>query len=164
MLYAAIRRSGSSFKLKPNRNMFESLAARPQIARSLAAHLRDLSESGTVPARTKELIALMVGWLNACDYCTCVHEGIARNLGVTESTLAALGDFATSPEFSDAERAALAATVSLTREPRALPPPVREQLGAHYDEGEIVEILATIGANNYVSRVSNALGVSATLG
>ncbi len=139
--------------------MFEALAARPQIARSLAAHLRDLSDSGTVPARTKELIALMVGWLNACEYCTCVHEEIALSLGVDEATLSTLGDFATSPQFGDAERAALAATVALTREPRALPPAVSQALRANYDEGEIVEILAIIGANNYVSRLSNSLGL-----
>jgi uncharacterized peroxidase-related enzyme len=139
--------------------VFEALAARPQIARSLAAHLRDLSESGTVPARTKELVALMVGWLNACEYCTCVHEEIARGLGVDEATLSALGDFATSAQFSDAERAALSATVALTREPRALPPAVWDALRANYDEGEIVEVIAVIGANNYVSRVSNSLGL-----
>lgn len=140
-------------------SLFEALGARPALARSLAAHLRDLSDTGSVPARTKELIALMVGWLNACEYCTCVHEEIARGLGVDEGTLATLGDFATSPQFSDPERAALAATVALTREPRALPPAVLDALRANYDEGEVVEVLAVIGANNYVSRLSNSLGL-----
>lgn len=139
--------------------MFEALAARGEIARSLAAHLRDLSTYGTVPPRTKELIALMVGWLNACEYCTCVHEEIARSLGVDEATLATLGDFATSDRFTDAERAALAATVALTREPRALPPPVAQALREHYDEGEFVEVIAVIGANNYLSRLTNVLGL-----
>jgi AhpD family alkylhydroperoxidase len=139
--------------------LLEALGARPQLARSLAAHLRDLNETGTVAARTKELIALMVGWLNACEYCTCVHEDIARSLGVDEATLSSLGDFATSPNFSGAERAALAATVALTREPRALPPALWEQLRAHYDEGEVVEVLAAIGLNNYLSRVTNAMGL-----
>ena len=124
--------------------LFSAIAARPQIARTLAAHLRALSDDGTVPARTKELIALMVGWLNACDYCTCVHEEIALKLGIEMQTLAELGDFARSERFTPAERAALTATVSLTREPRALPPTVLEQLRGHYDEGEIVEILAVI--------------------
>jgi AhpD family alkylhydroperoxidase len=142
--------------------LFSAIAARPQIARTLAAHLRALSDDGTVPARTKELIALMVGWLNACDYCTCVHEEIALKLGIETETLAQLGDFARSDRFTPAERAALAATVSLTREPRALPPPVLEQLREHYDDGEIVEILAVIGGNNYVSRLSNALALEAT--
>ncbi|HTU71774.1 MAG TPA: carboxymuconolactone decarboxylase family protein [Candidatus Baltobacteraceae bacterium] len=141
-------------------DLFDALAARPRLARSLAAHLRDLHE-GAIPARTLELIALMVGWLNACEYCTCVHEEIARKLGVDEATLAALGDFALSPHFSEAERAALSATVALTREPRALPPVVWDALRAHYDEGASLEILAAIGANNYVSRLSNALQLRA---
>ena len=142
--------------------LFSAIAARPQIARTLAAHLRALHDDGTVPARTKELIALMVGWLNACDYCTCVHEEIALKLGIETQTLAELADFARSDRFTPAERAALAAAVSLTREPRALPPPVLEQLRVHYNDGEVVEILAVIGANNYVSRLSNALALEAT--
>jgi len=129
----------------------------------LAAHVRDLSE-GTLPARTRELIALMVGWLNACDYCTCVHEEIARDLGVDEKTLAALGDFATSPLFTVAERAALSATVALTREPRALPPTLWDALRTNYTEGQCIEVLAAIGLNNYVSRLSNALGIEGTPG
>ncbi len=136
--------------------LFDAFSARPQLARSLAAHLRDL-ESGTLPARTLELIALMVAWLNACEYCTCVHEEIARGLGVDEQTLATLGDFARSAYFSDTERAALSATVALTREPRALPPAVWEALRAHYDESGSVEIIAAIGLNNYLSRAINAL-------
>ena len=143
-------------------SLFEAMAVRPRIARSLAAHLRDLTSTGTVPERTKELVALMVGWLNACDYCTCVHEEIARRLGIDTATLAELGDFARSPRFSEAERAALTATVALTREPRALPPAVWERLQEHYDEGQCAEILAAIGANNYVSRLSNALAIEAT--
>ena len=143
------------------RSLFDAIAARPQIARSLASHVRDLND-GTLPARTKELIALMVGWLNACDYCTCVHEEIALHLGIDTATLAALGDFARSALFSDAERAALTATVSLTREPRALPPPVWGALRENYNEGECVEILAAIGLNNYLSRLSNALGIEPT--
>jgi AhpD family alkylhydroperoxidase len=141
-------------------DLFESLSARPELARTLAAHIRELSD-GVVPQRTKELIALMVGWLNACDYCTCVHEEIARGLDVDEATLAELGDFATSARFSDAERAALQATVALTREPRALPPPVWSALRDNYDDAECVEVLCAIGLNNYVSRLSNALSLHA---
>ncbi|MGD0967936.1 MAG: carboxymuconolactone decarboxylase family protein [Candidatus Aquilonibacter sp.] len=136
----------------------DALAARPTLARSLAAHVRDF-DAGTLPPRTRELIALMVAWLNACEYCTCVHEEIARSIGVDEVTLAALGDFARSPHFCEAERAALAATVALTREPRALPPPLWEALRANYDEAGCVEVIASIGLNNYLSRVINALQV-----
>jgi AhpD family alkylhydroperoxidase len=140
-------------------SLFDALASRPGISRSLAAHLRELFESGTVPRRTKELCSLMVAWLCACDYCTCVHEEVAKRAGVDTQTLAQLSDYARSPLFSDAERAALAAAVALTREPRALPPNLWDALRRHYDKGECVEILAVIGVNNYIARVSNGLAV-----
>lgn len=136
--------------------LFDALAAHPGLARSLAAHVRDF-DAGILPPRTRELIALMVAWLNACDYCTCVHEEIAQSVGVDEATLAELGDFARSPHFSEAERSALTATVALTREPRALPPPLWEALRANYDEAGCIEVIAAIGLNNYLSRVVNAL-------
>ncbi len=136
--------------------LFDALAARPALARSLAAHVREF-ERGNLPPRTRELIALMVAWLNACDYCTCVHEEIARSVGVNEATLAELSDFARSPLFSEAERSALAATVALTREPRALPSPLWEALRENYEEASCVEVIAAIGLNNYLSRVINAL-------
>ena len=136
--------------------LWEALGARPGLARTLARHAAELNE-GTVPRRTKELCALMVSWLNACENCTQAHAEMARNLGVDAATLDELGDYARSERFSPAERAALAASVALTREPRALPPPVRADLESHYDEGEIVEIVAAIGLTNYLSRASNAL-------
>jgi len=134
----------------------EALAARPQIARTLARHIEQV-ESGSVPRRCKELCALMVAWLNACENCTQTHLAIARSLGVDQGALDELGDYARSERFSPAERAALSAAVALTREPRALPPTIRAQLAEHYDEGDIVEIVATIGLYNYVTRASNAL-------
>jgi uncharacterized peroxidase-related enzyme len=144
----------------------ESLAffrARPQIARTLARHVAEL-EAGSLPARTRELCALMVAWLNACENCTEVHSTMARELGVDAETLEDLGNFARSERFAPAERAALAATVALTREPRALPPAVRAALHEHFDEGAIVEIVATIGLYNYISRASNALRDAAPTG
>lgn len=66
-------------------------------------------------------------------------------------------DFARSPKFSAAERAALAAAVAMTREPRGLPEPVWEELRKHYDDGEIVELVCSIGLFNYFNRVNNAL-------
>ena len=101
----------------------------------------------------------MVAWLNACDYCTCVHEEIARRLGIDAPTLETLGDFARSPRFNDAERAALHAAVVLTREPRALPPAISDALKSNYDSSQCVEILSAIGLNNYLSRLSNALSL-----
>ncbi|HEY5425997.1 MAG TPA: carboxymuconolactone decarboxylase family protein [Candidatus Tumulicola sp.] len=135
--------------------LWESLNARPELARTLARHVAAV-QGGSVAPRVRELCALMVAWLNACEDCTETHAGMARQLGVDSETLDELGDFARSERFAPAERAALAAAVALTREPRGLPDAVREALARHYDAGEIVEIVATIGLYNYVTRAANA--------
>lgn len=87
------------------------------------------------------------------------HGALARRLGVDEAMLDELSDYAGSEKFSAAERAALAAAVAMTREPRALPNPIWDELRKHFDDGQIVEIVCTIGLFNYFNRVNNALQV-----
>ena len=137
-------------------DFWESLRVRPEIARTLVRH-RAALETGSVPRRTKELCALMVAWLNACERCAKTHANVALQLGVDTSTLDELGDFARSERFAPAERAALSAAVALTREPRALPVAVVDQLEQHYDDAEVAEIVAIIGFHNYLTRANNAL-------
>ncbi len=99
----------------------------------------------------------MVAWLNGCDRCVSAHAAYAQRLGVAQEKLDALFDYARNDTFDEPQRAALAAAVALTREPRALPPAVREQLQRQYDDDEIYEILSAIGVANYLTRVNNAL-------
>ena len=134
-----------------------SVHSRPQIARASAALLRAIVQEGTVSSETKELCGLMVAWLNGCNRCASAHVAYAQRLGVSKQKLDALFDYARDESFDDSQRAALAAAVALTREPRALPPAVRLQLQQHYDEGEIYELLNAIGVANYLTRVNNAL-------
>lgn len=77
--------------------------------------------------------------------------------GVSREKLDALFDYACDDAFDEGQRAALSATVALTREPRALPPSVREVLELHFDADQVFEILSAIGAANYLTRVNNAL-------
>lgn len=142
-------------------DLFESLALRPQLARTLARHLEAV-ECGTLDRPTQELCALMVAWLNACERCVETHAETARELGVDRQTLDALGDFARSARFAPAQRAALAAAVALTREPRGLPDAVRAELRRYFEPAQIVDIVATIGLHNYLTRAGNALRTALT--
>lgn len=49
-------------------NMFRTLAVRPEIMRTAAAHLRAVTQNGTVPARLKELCIVLVSQINRCEY------------------------------------------------------------------------------------------------
>ena len=49
-------------------NMFRSFAHRPEILKTMVAHLNAVTNSGTVPVRTKELVATLVSRINHCEY------------------------------------------------------------------------------------------------
>ena len=49
-------------------NMFRTVAHRPEILRSMVAHFRAVMESGTVPAKLKELVIVRTSQLNTCEY------------------------------------------------------------------------------------------------
>jgi alkylhydroperoxidase family enzyme len=49
-------------------NMFRVFAHRPEILKTMVAHMNAVTNSGTVPVRTKELVATLVSRLNTCHY------------------------------------------------------------------------------------------------
>lgn len=49
-------------------NMFRVYAHRPEILKTMIAHLNAVTNTGTVSTRTKELVATLVSRLNSCQY------------------------------------------------------------------------------------------------
>lgn len=49
-------------------NMFRVYAHRPEILKTMMAHMNAVTNSGTVSVRTKELVATLVSRLNTCEY------------------------------------------------------------------------------------------------
>ena len=49
-------------------NMLRVFAHRPEIAKTGFAHMEAITNTGTVPVRTKELVATLVSRLNRCEY------------------------------------------------------------------------------------------------
>jgi alkylhydroperoxidase family enzyme len=49
-------------------NMFRTMAYRPEIAGTAAAHLAAVFETGTVAPRLKEMLAIRVSQINDCLY------------------------------------------------------------------------------------------------
>jgi alkylhydroperoxidase family enzyme len=146
----------------PRDSVLDALGVRPDIARAFSEQIDVIVRRGTVPEVTKVLCAAMVSAINFCQPSVVEYRRRAAELGVDSDTLNALWDYGRSDRFTDAQKAALSAAVALTREPRALPPAVREELQAYYDAGEVAEILSTIAAFNALNRISNALGTELT--
>ena len=49
-------------------NMFRIYAHRPEILKTMVAHLGAITKTGTVSVRTKELVATLVSRINGCEY------------------------------------------------------------------------------------------------
>jgi alkylhydroperoxidase family enzyme len=48
--------------------MFRTVAHRPEIFRTMIAHFRAVMNTGTVPAKLKELAIVRTSQLNGCEY------------------------------------------------------------------------------------------------
>ena len=143
-------------------NMFRTMAHRPQIFETMIAHFEAILQSGTVPLRLKELVIVRTSQINRCEYCLASHTRIARNLGWSEEQLSGLAAFEDRDDFSTAEKAALRLAEQMTLDAHRIPEEEFESLRSHFDEGEIVELMAAIGLFNYFNRFNNALQMEPT--
>ena len=143
-------------------NMFRTLSVRPQIMRTAAEHMAAVTGPGTVPQALKELCIVLVSTLNSTPYCLASHSALARRYGVDDAVIASICDYRTDPRLGAAEKAALAVAESITRDPTHLPEPLWTALREHFDDGQIVEIVCSIGLFNYFNRVNNLLEMEIT--
>jgi len=49
-------------------NMFRTVARRPELLKTMVAHFRAVMNTGTVEKKLKEMVAVRVSHLNACEY------------------------------------------------------------------------------------------------
>ena len=87
---------------------------------------------------------------------------MARRHGWTRDQIEHLADFRSRVDFSEAEKAALELAERVTRDPHEVDDPFWDELRRHYNEGEIIELLAAIGLFNYFNRFNDALRMEPT--
>ncbi len=74
--------------------------------------------------------------------------------------IAALADFEDSPLFTPAERAAIRLGFKAGRQPNEAGPADFDALKAHYDDGQIVEIVAAIALFGYLNRWNDTMATT----
>lgn len=87
---------------------------------------------------------------------------MARKHGWSEDQISDLANFRERSDFTDAEKAALELAERTTVDSNRVGDEFWQQLRKHYDEGEIIELLAAIGLFNYFNRFNNALHMEPT--
>ena len=144
-------------------NMFRVMAHRPEIFATMQAHFAAVLNTGTVSTRLKELIIVRTSQVNVTPYCLASHTILARGLGWTDEQLDHLPEWSERDDFTPAEKAALRLAETVTRDAHAVTDEQFAELRSFYSEGEIVELLCSIGLFNYFNRFNNALRMEPTM-
>lgn len=87
---------------------------------------------------------------------------MARWHGWTEDQINDLSNFEQRTDFTEKEKAALRLAERVTRDAHTVDDQLWSELRRHFDEGEIVELLAAIGLFNYFNRFNDALQMEPT--
>jgi AhpD family alkylhydroperoxidase len=123
--------------------------------------IMEILKDGKVDWKTKELLILKSTLLNQCHYCVVQHETLSKRMGIPEEKIAALeGDqYKTSPLFTEAEKTILELCAQVWKDANRVSDDLWARIKKHYNEPQIIEILATITAYIMVSKFGDALQV-----
>lgn len=139
-------------------NLYSMLLNAPPVAEGWLALFTAIRQQCTLRGDYRELVILRVALLNGASYEYQVHVPFALREGVTQAQLDTLDRWQDSTALTAAQRAVLAYTDAMTRDIH-VPDAVFEALRGHFNQREIVELTATIGGYNLVSRFLEALAV-----
>ena len=81
--------------------------------------------------------------------------------GASEDKTRAVPEFATSPQFDDRERAALAYAEAMTITGQRVDDALFARVRRHFSEPQVVELTAAVALENFRSKFNVALGIEA---
>ena len=128
------------------------------IAQGWEAMLTAVRNRASLPARVRELVILRIAMLNHAGYEFDAHVPHAQKAGVPDAAIAALKTGAISPALEPLDRLAIELADAMTRDIE-VPDELFERVRAHFDAGQLVELVATAAAYNMVSRFLVALRI-----
>jgi AhpD family alkylhydroperoxidase len=121
---------------------------------SFYGKLSKLDRKLELPAETALLIRQQVARVNVCEFCIDANRYAAiKKSGSNQAKFDALGDYPSSPVFTDAERAALDYATEVTRN-KGVDQSTFDALARHYSERQICEIVWLV-ASEHLYNINN---------
>lgn len=140
-------------------NSLFTMMHRPRIAAAFLEMNQSVMENkGRVTSALKRLIAYLSSMTTGCRYCEAHAIRAAVRYGSEEDKLQNIWDYKTYPAFTDAERAAFDLAIAASSVPNAVDDEIAENMRAHWDQGEIVEIMGVIALFGYLNRWNDSMG------
>jgi uncharacterized peroxidase-related enzyme len=140
-------------------NGLRIMGRRPAIVEGFL-HLRRVvvdPATSEVDPEFKDLIGHISSKAGGCRYCQAHTIFSADRADQSAERLAAIWEYASSDLFSDAEKAALDFALAASGAPNTVTDEQFAELQTHWDDGQIVEILAVIALYGFLNRWNDTL-------
>ncbi|MDB4948906.1 MAG: transposase [Gemmatimonadetes bacterium] len=112
-----------------------------------------------LPAQVRALAMHRAAHINGCSWCIDYGQAVSQQAGTDPAKLRAVQDYAASPLFTPAERAALAYADEVTQVGGRPGDDTFAELRRHFNDAQIVELTAALAAEAFFNRMNAALGV-----
>ncbi|MBV5242377.1 carboxymuconolactone decarboxylase family protein [Mycolicibacterium sp. PAM1] len=116
--------------------------------------------STTLPANVRELAVYWTARQIGCSWCVDFGAMLMRLDGLDLLRLKDIDDYATSPSFSDDERAAIAYAAAMTTDPHTVTDEQVEDLRERFGDKGVMELTYQVGVENLRARMNAALGIT----
>ncbi len=111
-----------------------------------------------LPPEMLMLVRERVARINVCLFCIDIGRSFVIKASMNEAKFDALDEYATSPLFTEAERAALDYVTELTRD-KQVNPGTFTRLARHYSERAICEIVWLVASEHFYNMTNIGLNI-----
>jgi AhpD family alkylhydroperoxidase len=118
------------------------------------------SASRRLPANVRELAVFWTARTIGCSWCVDFGSMLQRLDGLDVERLNDIDNYATSPAYSDDERAAIAYADAMTTDPHTVTDEQVADLRARFGDAGVIELTYQIGVENMRARMYSALGIT----
>jgi len=116
--------------------------------------------SKSLPADVRELAVFWTARTVGCSWCVDFGSMLMRLENLDVERLKSIDDYATSPLFTDDERAAIAYADAMTTDPHTVTDEQVDDLRRRFGDDGVIELTYQIGVENMRSRMYSALGIT----
>ena len=138
-------------------NSILTMQRRPAIAKVFMQMNKVVLYEGTVSEELKMLISLIASQAAGCRYCQAHMANLSSIYKASKEKIEAVWEFQTSPLFTEAERAALNLAYKGALVPNEAGKEDFDWLKKHFDEGQIVEIVASLALFGFLNRWNDTM-------
>jgi AhpD family alkylhydroperoxidase len=116
--------------------------------------------SKILPTSVRELAVLWTARRIGCSWCVDFGSMLQRLDGLDMERLKEIDNYATSPAYTDDERAAIAYANAMTTDPHTVTDDQVADLRARFGDAGVIELTYQIGLENMRARVNATLGIT----